>query len=356
VRIAIDARELLGRPTGVGRYLSELLRAWNDLPGAAAHEFVLCAPSAPPHPDCAALRLSTAVEPGSGTLWEQRALPRLVSAAGADVLFSPAYTCPLWCRIPVALTIHDVSFAAHPEWYSWREGLRRRVLTRLSARRARRVITESDFSKREICRHLGVEPSRVEVIYLGASRPRLSDTPRESLVLFVGSLFNRRHVPELIEGFARAAARLPDARLEIVGDNRSRPHIDFVSLVQASGVDDRIVLRSYVSDGELEQLYSRASVFVFLSDYEGFGLTPLEAMAAGVPVVVLDTEVAREIDGPAAVYLPQPDPTLVATALERLLTDPRERARLVDAGLQQIARYSWPECAQRTLQVVLATA
>jgi glycosyltransferase involved in cell wall biosynthesis len=355
MRIAVDARELGGRPTGVGRYLRELLRAWAELPGAAGHEFVLCAAEPPAPAQVGALSVSTVTAPGSGTLWEQRVLPRLLRSSGADVLFAPAYTCPLLGPVPVVLTIHDVSFAAHPEWFSWREGLRRRILTRLAARRAARVITESDFSKREIVRHLGIDASRVEVIYLGVSSFR-GHTDRERLVLHVGSLFNRRHIPELIDGFSRVAARLPDSRLVIVGDNRTTPHVDVESLVAGTGLGSQIEVRSYVTDEELAELYTSASVCAFLSDYEGFGLPPLEAMAAGVPVLVLDTDVAREIYGPAAFYLDRPAPDLIAGAIERLLVDREERARLLGAGTAQVERYSWRECALRTLQVLLTAS
>ena len=143
-------------------------------------------------------------------------------------------------------------------------------------------------------------------------------------MLFVGSLFNRRHIPELIEGFTRLSARHPRARLEIVGDNRTMPRLDVDALIAERGATGTVRARSYVTDAELATLYATASAFAFLSDYEGFGLTPLEAMAAGVPVVVLDTEIAREIYGPAAVYLGRPDPELIASALERLLVDERE--------------------------------
>ena len=175
-------------------------------------------------------------------------------------------------------------------------------------------------------------------------------------MLFVGSLFNRRHVPELIEGFARLAARHRHARLEIVGDNRTTPAIDVDALIARSGVAIGSARRQYVSDAELAALYARASAFAFLSEYEGFGLTPLEALAAGIPVVVLDTEVAREIYGPAAEYVAQPEPGLIAAALERLLDDGEERSRLIEAGAAQVERYSWHECARRTLQVLLACA
>jgi|RhiMetdeSRZDD1v2_1073273.scaffolds.fasta_scaffold96742_3 glycosyltransferase involved in cell wall biosynthesis len=353
MRIAIDAREILDRPTGVGRYLLEILRAWSELPEAAAHEFVLCAPREPAAERSAAF--TTVTSPGGGTVWEQRTLPRLVRRARADVLFAPAYTSPLRSPVPVVLTIHDVSFAAHPEWFSWREGFRRRTLARMSARRAARVIADSAFSKHEIATRLGVDVSRIDVIYLGAPAPPPS-VVREPLVLYVGSIFNRRHLPVLVEGFARVAARHPSVRLDIVGDNRTHPRLDIDGAIARSGAADRIRMRPYVSDAELSALYARASVFGFLSEYEGFGLTPLEAMAAGVPIVVLDTEVAREIYGPAAEYVDRPDPALVAAALERVLTDNTARSRLLDAGAAQLPRYSWSECARRTLQAILASA
>jgi glycosyltransferase involved in cell wall biosynthesis len=355
MRIAIDARELVGKPTGVGRYLSQILSAWTRLPGAVAHEFILCSPEEQSATGWAPLNVSQVSAGGQGTLWEQFVLPRLIKKAKANVLFAPAYTAPLVCSIPIVLTVHDVSFVAHPEWFSPREGWRRRVITQASARRAARVLTQSDFTKREVVRYLGLDQSRVDVIYLGTTTLR-TQAEREPLVLFVGSLFNRRHVPELIDGFAQFAARHPTARLEIVGDNRTTPVIDVDAIISRSRAGDRIRARQYVSDAELSSLYARASAFVFLSEYEGFGLTPLEAMAAGIPVIVLDTDVSREIYGPAAEYVEHPEPTLIAAALERVLGDEAHRRRLVEAGRARVERYSWDECAHRTLQVLLACA
>lgn len=342
MRIAIDARELHGARTGVGRYLSELLAAWKAMPAASAHDFVLLAP-----------RGGTA-----GTLWEQGTLPGLVRRSGADVFFAPGYTGPLRTPVPLVVAIHDVSFAAHPEWFSWREGLRRRVLSRWTARLAVRILTISEFSKQEIVRHLGVDASKVAITYPGVTA--MSDTARgpgsAPIVLYVGSVFARRHVPELIAGFAQLARSHPDARLEIVGDNRTTPRVDLDEAARRSGVGERIRLRSYVSDDELRNLYRDARAFVFLSEYEGFGLTPVEALSAGIPIVVLDTAVAREVYGPAAIYVPRGEPELISAALERALFDPAERSRVLAASADVLARYSWEECARRTLQILLACA
>jgi glycosyltransferase involved in cell wall biosynthesis len=356
MRIAIDARELVGRPTGVGRYLSEILRAWSDLAGAHAHEFILCATERVPLQT--ALRVEAMSAAGSGTVWEQFALPRLVARSGADVLFAPGYSGPLLAAVPMVVTVHDVSFSAHPEWFSEREGLRRRWMTKLAARRAARIIAVSDFSKQQIIRHLGVPQSKVEVIYSGVTSlqgTRVTDHA-DSAVLYVGSLFNRRHIPELVAGFEQVAARHPLARLDLVGDNRTQPYLDVEELIARSPARDRISVRAYVSDDELAALYRTARAFVFLSEYEGFAMTPLEALGAGVPIVLLDTDVAREIYGPAATYVDRPDPAVIADAIERSLFDDSERARVLGAAPAQLERYSWHECAQRTLQVLLSCA
>ena len=338
MRIAIDARELEGRATGVGTYLSGILDEWATLPAAAQHTFVLCKP-----------------ETRGGTWWEQRVLPRRVQDARADVLFAPGYTAPLMAGVPTVVAIHDVSVAAHPEWFGWREGLRRRTVTRLSALRAARVLTISEFSKREIVKHLGVTSDKVEVIYPGiAPVPTCAPDPAGNLILFVGSLFNRRHLPELIAGFAMLSRHLPDARIEIVGDNRTVPRIDLDGIAAASGAGDRIALRSYLPQAELTALYARARAFVFLSEYEGFGLTPLEALGAGVPIVVLDTPVAREIYRDAAVYVERADPSLIDTALRRVLTDEGERTRILEAGRTLVTRYSRRRCAERVLDVLIS--
>lgn len=364
MKIAIDARELRDKPTGVGRFLAEILAAWKTLPEAQAQEFILLAPDG--------------MTPRAGILWEQVVLPRLVREARADVLFSPAYSGPMLPPVPMVVAIHDVSFAAHPEWFTWREGARRRTTVQLAARAATRVVTISQFSKREIVAHLGIDSSKVVVAYPGVAdlkgpprmvddlphaagtRPdaaptlRVRDTSSQT-VLFVGSIFNRRHVPELIEGFARLARDRGDARLQIVGDNRTSPAIDVAGAIRASGLIDRIQLRSYVTDQELQGLYTGASAFAFLSEYEGFGLTPLEAMAAGLPVLLLDTPVAREICGEAAIYVKRPDPVLIENALATLLFDAGERRRLVDAADRVLAKYSWTECARQVLKVLIAS-
>jgi glycosyltransferase involved in cell wall biosynthesis len=359
LRIGVDARELLGDATGVGRYLGELIRRWTVRPDASRRRFILYAPEAPALPLAPATVEYRIGGEGGGTWWEQTWLRRAVRADRPDVFFAPAYTAPLGIGVPLVVTIHDVSFAAHPEWFRVREGLRRRWLTRHAASTAAVVLTVSQFSKAEIQRHLTVDGGRIRVIYEGVS-PRASDPAppdgRAPIVLFVGSILNRRRLPDLIAAFARARRHVPEARLVIAGADRSWPRLDLSAAAYAHGVERDVDIRRYVPDEALARLYSEASVFAFLSEYEGFGIPPLEALAAGVPSVVLDTPVAREIYGDAAVYVPADDVAATADALRRLLTAPQARADLLAHADAVLARYSWGEAAAATLDALESIA
>jgi glycosyltransferase involved in cell wall biosynthesis len=372
MRIAIDARELLGRPTGVGRYLAELLARWTRDPTARDAELRLISPrpldSARPWAGEGGARLVVDHVPGRpGTWWEQTALPAAARRAGASVLFAPAYEGPLFARAPLVVSVHDVSFFAHPEWFSPREGLRRRALTRASARRARAVLTLTEFSRREIVRHLGVDARKVRVIPpavdahaafgAGTGGAQAGAERREPLVLYAGSLFNRRHVPDLIAGFATLASERADVRLALVGDNRTRPPVDVEAVARGHGVAGRVSWRAYVPDDELASLYRRASVFAFLSEYEGFGLTPLEALSAGVPGVLLDTEVAREAYGGAALFVRIDDgPAALGNALRALLDAGETREAILAEGVKVLARYSWDRAARDTWRALAEAA
>ena len=352
-RIAIDARELLGAVTGVGRYLGELLNQWTARPDAGSRQIRLYVP------EPLALKwpgVEVRVLPGGrGTWWEQTALRTALRREPPDVFFAPAYTAPLLLPSPLVVTIHDVSFSRHPEWFRWREGRRRHLLTRSAARRSVAVITVSEFSKREIEALYRIPAARIRVIANGLPPARGSgQARREPLVLYVGSVFNRRRVPDLIAAFAQIARELPEARLVIAGDNRSWPRQDLAATVAALGVSRQVQVLDFVSDATLDALFSRASVFAFLSEYEGFGLTPLEALASGVPCVVLDTEVAREIYGDAATYAPPGDLARTAEIIRGLLTSRGDGEAMLARAPAVLSRYSWARAADQTLAVLEA--
>ena len=161
-------------------------------------------------------------------------------------------------------------------------------------------------------------------------------------------------MPELVEGFARLARRRPDVHLAIVGDARGVPPVDVGARVRAAGMEQRVTVRGYVTDTELAELYGRASAFAFLSSYEGFGLTPLDAIAAGIPAVVLDTPVAREIYGDGR--------SPCACSRSRLSSRPRSnRCSSIplsargwpQAGRDIASRYAWSASGADTLAALV---
>ena len=371
MRIGIDARELCGRSTGVGRYLGGLLREWAADDQARAHEFVLYAPGAVELSLDGRRFPARAIAGGGGTWWEQVQIPRAVAADHLDVWFAPAYTAPLRLATPIVVAIHDLSFVAHPEWFRLREGARRRWLTGQSASRAEAVVTISEFSKRELIERLNVPAGKIHVIPPGieknggsalgvgswglasvSSPSPQSLVPSPCRVLFVGSLFNRRHVTDLIRAFAPIARSHPDASLDIVGDNRSYPREDPRATIAGEGIETQVRWHEYVTDQQLAALYADARAFAFLSEYEGLGLTPLEALAAGIPPVLLDTPVARESCGGAAIYVPVGDVRATTRALESLLFDEAARRQILAAAPAELAKYNWRRAARETLALL----
>jgi len=368
MRIGIDARELCGRSTGVGRYLGGLLREWASDDRARAHEFILYA-AEPIGASLDARRFPTrTVAGGTGTWWEQVEVPRAVVSDHLDVWFAPAYTAPIRIAAPTVVAIHDLSFVAHPEWFRLREGARRRWLTGQAASRASAVVTISQFSKRELIERLAVPADKIHVIPPGIDDGNTAPGDRGSVrsaspkplvpspcrVLFVGSLFNRRHVPDLIRAFAPIARAHPDASLDIVGDDRSYPHEDLPRTIASQQIGAHVRWHRYVTDDQLSLLYAQARAFAFLSEYEGLGLTPLEALAAGVPPVLLDTAVARESCGEAALYVKLNDLPATTRALESLIFDGPIRERVLAAAPAELSKFSWPRAARDTLAVLEA--
>jgi glycosyltransferase involved in cell wall biosynthesis len=363
MRIGIDARELCGRATGVGRYLGGLLTEWQT--GNHAHQFVLYAPTPLAVTLDARRFLTRHVAGRGGTWWEQMRLPRLISGDHLDVWFAPAYTAPLRLAIPAVVAIHDLSFIAHPEWFSLREGARRRWLVRRTAAKAAAVITISQFSSRELQDRLGVPAAKISVIPPGIGDAMAAREPRAPghatavpppaaphRILYVGSVFNRRHVVDLVRAFGAVARSRSDVALDIVGDNRSYPREDVGAAITAEGLGDRVRWHQYVSDEQLRDLYAGARAFAFLSEYEGLGLTPLEALSNGVPPVLLDTPVARESCGDAAIYVPLGNLAAITNGLEAALFDDATRARVLRSAAAALGKYNWRRAAADTLAVL----
>lgn len=365
LRIGIDAREMQGHPTGVGRYLRSLLRRFA---AHATHRFVVYS-AEPVALPLASAAIACRVLPGRHPLaWEQRALPAAAAADGVDVLLSPAYSCPIFCDVPRVTAIHDLSFFALPGEFGFAHGLRRRVMARASARVSRAILACSEFTRGEVRRHLGAAAAaKTDVVLLGPdddlppgppraeSRASLRLAEDETYIVTVGTILRRRNLGTLVRGLASLRATHPRVRLGLVGENRSHPFEDVAALARDLNVGDRVDITGFVSDADVARHYAAADVAVFLSGYEGFGLPALEAMARGVPTIVADRGSLNEISGPGALIV-EPEAGAVADAVRRILAQPPLRAALRTRGEERARSFSWERAAAETLRVLEAAA
>ncbi len=366
MRIGVDARELAGRATGVGRYLRGLLRHWS----AAGDDTLLLYFNGPP-PEEAVLRLPhvqvhASARPARGLLWQERGLPRLAQDDALDVFFAPAYACPLRLRVPRVTVVHDVSFYRLPQDFTFLEALRRRATVGPSLSASARVVAVSDFSLREILTLRPELAGRVVAIEHGAdddlptAPPRAEARARLGLdgpyLLTVGSIFNRRRLPELLRAVALLRARHARVRLDVVGENRTQPCLDLERLARELGLGRHVRFAGFVDEADLAARYAAADVALFLSDYEGFGLPAMEAAARGVPLVVSARPALSEIFGSAALLVDAEDASAVADAVARVLGSTTLRDELRARGRALGASHTWADCARRTRDVLADAA
>lgn len=362
LRVGIDGRAFSSPAAGVRRYVSELVPAL--LETGAPLELTALGGSAASLP-AGVTHVAEPWHPPTNPGWVAVGLPIAAARAGVDLIHAPAYTAPLVAAVPTILTIHDVSYERHPEWYPYRRDGVRRWFYRRSARAAAHVLTDSEFSRREIAAAYDIPADRITVALLGASATfaplggAIPLPPGVTLpfVLHVGDLHERRNLPIVARSVIaiRARGALPRLSLVLAGIDRGTGD-DLAALAAAAGAPDAILRLGAVSEAALRALYQSASALVYPSRYEGFGLPLLEAMASGTPVVASRAASIPEVVGDAGVLLEPDDVEGWTMAIERLTTDEAERARLRAAGLSRAGELTWARTARITLDAYERTA
>ncbi len=300
--------------------------------------------------------------PPTNAGWMLVGLPRAAARAGIDVLHAPAYTAPFWASVPVVVTVHDVSYERHPEWYPYRRDPLRRAFYRRSARAAAHVLTVSEFSAREIAGAYGIPPERITVAPLGVS-PRFThadtgipvDLPADvtpPYLLHVGDLHVRRNLGIVVDALIAARRHLGDlpAQLVVAGVDRG-PAAELSAALAAAGIADALVPLGTVSEDRLHALYRHATALVYPSRYEGFGLPLVEAMASGTPVLASAAASIPEVVGDAALLLDPDDTSGWMDAIIRIVNDEALRARMAAAGKSRAAAFTWARTARTTMGV-----
>jgi glycosyltransferase involved in cell wall biosynthesis len=363
--VGIDAHPAEHEGMGNATYFRHFLRALAAVD--ATTDYVLYAAN-DRHPFYRELRDAPNVR--IRQLVPRRPSARVLFALGAltwldrvDLLYVQ-YFAPLFNRGRLVVLIHDNAYHGVPASFSRRERVRSRVLFTWSARRADRVVTDSEFSRADIERLYGLAPGKVAVAYAGvAERFRPPADPagaaaalarygvRRPYVLYVGRLNERKQLPVLIRAFARAVAPAPRRDLQLVIAGKSDfLKADLATISREVGAADRVRLIGFVPDDDLPPLYGAAELFVYPSLFEGFGLPVLEAMACGVPVIASPYASLPEVCGDAAMLV-EPAVEPLAEAIARVVSDPAVGARLRRQGLARAGDFSWEATARRTLDV-----
>jgi glycosyltransferase involved in cell wall biosynthesis len=276
------------------------------------------------------------------------------------------YTAPIGCPVPVVVSVHDVSFLEHPEYFTWHRARQLQWTVRRTVRQAARILTGSEFSRSSILRVYGDLDEEKVVVVPNAAAPEFRPISREAatvnvrehfsigapFILSVGDLQPRKNQIGLIKAFARIIRAYPQLKQNLVLAGKATWFADRVrEAARDSGVADRIQFFGFVSDADLLQLYNACDLFAFPSFYEGFGLPVLEAMACGRAVVSSNTSSLPEVVDGAAILFDPYAVDEIARAMSDLLLDPELRARMERLGLQRAAHFSWQKTAQRTLEV-----
>lgn len=307
--------------------------------------------------------------------WEQRGLMQAARQADADLVHIPHFAAPLRRDRPLIVTIHDVIPYVYP---AYRSSASMRMYLRLISRATREadaILTDSECSRRDIERYLGIDRDRITVIPLAVEEQFRPDHDhdaeveirerlglRGAVIFNVGGLDVRKNVEALVRGFATALPDLDsDTRLVIAGQahtGNERLYPPLGPIIEELGIREHVVLPGRISENDKLRLYNVADLYVFTSLYEGFGLSPLEAMACGTPVICSNRSSLPEVVGDAGILL-DPTPEKIAGSISTVMNDSYFRRKLSARGIEQAARFSWDRTASMTQDVyrrVLETA
>ena len=377
LRVSLDVTAVPTNPVGAGQYTVELVRAlsprsdldllvvsrvgdasrWATI--APGREVVAAAPE--PRP----LRLA----------WEQVRLPSRLKRLAVDVHHGPHYTMPELTKVPVVVTVHDLSFFVEPQWHERSKVVLFQRAIKVAARRAKVVVCPSRATADELARwcqvdaevvvaHHGVDLDRFrpteatpgsDAALLSTVATGSGPTARGSLadgspfLAFVGTLEPRKDVPTLVRAFSQVAGRHPDARLVLAG-GAGWGAAKVEEAVATSGIGDRIIRTGYVSDEVIPALFRSAEAVVYPALYEGFGLPALEAMACGAPVITTSGSAMEEVAGDAAIMVPPGDTVALSGALESVLAGSGPDLDRRQRGLAIAARHTWAASADRHME------
>jgi len=276
------------------------------------------------------------------------------------------FTAPPFCPCPVVVSIHDLSFEHLPQTFNRRSRTQLRLTVRHSARRAARILSLSEHTRRDIIETYGINEDHVDAIPLAApehfapvrdyaelQRVRHNYGIDGDYILSVGSIQPRKNLARLIKAFAslRGDGSIANLPKLVLAGKCAWLYDETLRALEESGTKEAVVVTGYVPEEDLPALYSGALCFVYPSYFEGFGLPPLEAMKCGAPVIVGNRTSLPEVVGDAALLVDPFDVEAIGAAIKRLINDSELRRELSIKGQKRASAFNWLDTARRTLAV-----
>jgi len=371
--IGVDVTAALTQGGGIGRYTRELVQALVAVDDTNRYRFFSAKPPVTlPVPDPLPQAAHVTYRPAPlderwlYRLWYRLRLPLPVQwvTGKLDLFHSPDFVLPpVNGRIPTLLTVHDLSFIHYPHVFPERLVSYLNQVVPWSISRASHILADSEATRNDLLTIWQVPPEKVTVLYSGVherfqpvndpvkitavrQKYHLAEWP---YLLSVGTLQPRKNYQMLIRAFAPLADKVPHHL--VISGGKGWLYDEMMAEVAHQGLEDRVHFIGFVADADLPALYSAASLFVFPSLYEGFGLPLLEAMGCGTAVLTSNSSSLPEVAGNAAQQLPPDDQAAWTEAMQALLIDESRRRTLVLAGQNQVKQFSWQESARQLLKI-----
>ena len=306
--------------------------------------------------------LSTA-SPLKRILWEQLMQPRLLKQSKVDLHHALAFVAPVFSPCPFVTTIYDLSFKRYPEAFKPFNRFYLSAFTAYSAKRAQAIMTISESTRQDVIDFFNIAPEKVHTIYCGvdeafqmlpeaqvAAFKTQRDLP-ETFLLFLGTIEPRKNVVSLIKAYAHWYQRDPQAPKLFIGGGKGWYYQQVFELVNQLRLTEQIIFPGYLPQADLPLWYNAATIFVYPSHFEGFGLPVLEAMACGTPVITSNVSSLPEVAGTAGRLVEPTNINQLSEALQEIYTNQSLQKAMAEAGLIQATQFSWQKAALQTLQV-----
>jgi len=374
MRIGIDVRSMTSDMSGIGKFLNGILCSLLEIDKHNQYIFYYCdgrvEDKFKKNTNIKFRKIKLVFKKRFGhslikVLWEQVQFPFVASQDHLDILFSPYFDFPLIYNKKFIVTIHDISILLFPENHSAKFRIYYYNLLKYIVKKAKKIITVSNNSKKDICNYLDVPEEKIEVIYGAVNEYFCSKSDYESsqniqkkygiknkFILYPGGMAARKNLEVLMKAFSRLQDNIEEKYDLVLTGKKNIITNRLINLAQELGVKKNVIFTGYISEKNLSSLYRSAVLMVYPSLYEGFGFPLLEAMIYGTPIISSNSSSLPEVVGDAAILVDTQDYNQLSNAIIETLGNETLKNELSKKGIVRAKKFSWNKSAKKFLSVL----